>query len=135
MMDSQVMTLISNSLESQLFETFYCETTLDLWQAIQNQFSNKNNQTPIYQLKREITQISQETKIILKLIRHIRFKCEELKFYIPLTTDLFVIQEREEINWVYTFLVALDPIYEAVRAQVFLSIEKLIFDGVIVLIW
>jgi gag-polypeptide of LTR copia-type len=36
MVDSQVMTLISNSLEPQLSETFYCEITLELWQAIKN---------------------------------------------------------------------------------------------------
>jgi gag-polypeptide of LTR copia-type len=43
MIDSQVMTLISNSLEPQLSETFYCETTNELWQATKNQSSNKNN--------------------------------------------------------------------------------------------
>jgi gag-polypeptide of LTR copia-type len=36
MVDSQAMTLISNSLEPQLSETFYCETILELWQAIEN---------------------------------------------------------------------------------------------------
>jgi uncharacterized membrane protein YgcG len=55
MIDSQAMTLISNSLEPQLSKTFYCETTSELWQAIENQFSNKNNHSQIYQLKREIT--------------------------------------------------------------------------------
>jgi gag-polypeptide of LTR copia-type len=35
MIDSQVMTLISNSLEPQLSETFYSETALELWQAIE----------------------------------------------------------------------------------------------------
>jgi hypothetical protein len=34
--DSQVMTLISNSLEPQLSETFYCEISNELWQAIEN---------------------------------------------------------------------------------------------------
>jgi gag-polypeptide of LTR copia-type len=43
MIDSQVMTLISNSLEPQISETFYCETAVELWQAIEKQFSNKNN--------------------------------------------------------------------------------------------
>jgi hypothetical protein len=42
-LDSQAIILISNSLEPQLSEIFYCEITLELWQAIQNQFSNKNN--------------------------------------------------------------------------------------------
>jgi hypothetical protein len=45
-----------------------------------------------------------------------------------------VLQEREETDRVYTFLAALDPSYEAVRAQVLLSTEKLTFDDVIALI-
>jgi hypothetical protein len=36
MVDSQAMTLILNSLEPQLLVSFYCETTLELWQAIKN---------------------------------------------------------------------------------------------------
>jgi gag-polypeptide of LTR copia-type len=43
MIDRQVMTLISNSLEPQLSEIFYIETALELWQAIKTQFSNKNS--------------------------------------------------------------------------------------------
>jgi hypothetical protein len=53
MVDSQVMTLILNSLEPQLSKIFYCETTLELWQTIKNQFSNKNDHSQIYQIKRE----------------------------------------------------------------------------------
>jgi gag-polypeptide of LTR copia-type len=48
MIDSQVMTLITNSLEPQMFETFYSKTTLVLWQAIETQFSNKNSHSQIY---------------------------------------------------------------------------------------
>jgi hypothetical protein len=37
MVDSQAMTLITNSLEPQLSESFcYCETTPELWQEIEN---------------------------------------------------------------------------------------------------
>jgi hypothetical protein len=46
-----------------------------------------------------------------------------------------VLQEREETDRVYTFLAALDLSYEAIRAQIMLSTEKLTFDGVIALIW
>jgi hypothetical protein len=45
-----------------------------------------------------------------------------------------MLQEREEIDWVYTFLAALDSSYEAIRAQILLSTEKLTFDGVTTLI-
>jgi hypothetical protein len=45
-----------------------------------------------------------------------------------------VFQEREEIDRVYTFLSILDSSYEAIRTQILLSTENLIFDGVIALI-
>jgi hypothetical protein len=64
MIDSQVMTLISNSLEPQISETFNYETAAELWQAIENRFSNKNNQSQIYQLKKEIAQIFQDSKSV-----------------------------------------------------------------------
>jgi gag-polypeptide of LTR copia-type len=117
-----------------LSETFYCETTNELWQAIENQFSNKNNYSQIYQLKREIAQISQDSKDIPELIGHVRSKYEELKLYRPPVTDLNVLREREEIDRVYTFLTTLDPTYELIRAQILLSTEQLTFDSVTALI-
>jgi hypothetical protein len=45
-----------------------------------------------------------------------------------------VLQKREETDRVYTFLAALNPSYEDVRAQVLLSTEKLKFDAVTALI-
>jgi gag-polypeptide of LTR copia-type len=134
MIDSQVMTLILNSLEPQLSETFYCKIANELWQAIENQFNNKNNHSLIYQLKREIAQISQDSKDIQELIGHVRAKYEELKLYIPPVTDLNVLREREETDRVYTFLAALDPTYEPIRAQILLSTEQLTFDSVTALI-
>jgi gag-polypeptide of LTR copia-type len=134
MIDSQVMTLISNFLDPQLSETFYCETSSELWQEIENQFSNKNNHSQIYQLKREIAQISQETRDIPQLIGHVRAKFEELKLYRHPTTDLSMLQEREETDRVYTFLVALNSSYEAIRTQILLSTDKLTFDGVTALV-
>jgi hypothetical protein len=52
MLDSQVMTLITNSLQPQLSEEFcYCETAVELWKEIQNQYSNQKGHSQIYQLK------------------------------------------------------------------------------------
>jgi hypothetical protein len=55
MVDSQVMTLISNSLELQLSETFYCETTL----KIKNVASNRK---PIQQQKQSLTDLSTQKR-------------------------------------------------------------------------
>jgi hypothetical protein len=45
-----------------------------------------------------------------------------------------MLLEREETDRLYTFLAALDSSYEAIRAQILLSIEKLTVDCVIALI-
>jgi hypothetical protein len=90
MIDSQVMTLISNSLEPQLSETFYSETTLKLWQAIKIQSSTKTT-IHKYQLKKEFAKIQQESKGVSELIGFVRSKYEELKLYRPPTTDLSML--------------------------------------------
>jgi hypothetical protein len=64
------------------------------------------------------------------LIGHVRAKYEELKLYRPNTTDLKVLQERDEMDRIYTFLAALEPSYEPIRAQILLSTEKLSFEAV-----
>jgi hypothetical protein len=101
-----------------------------LWKEIEGQFGNKKNHSQIYQLKKEIAQISQENREILELIGLVKAKYDELKIYHPHITDLNVIREREETDRVYTFLVALDLSYEVVRAQILQSTEKLSFDEV-----
>ncbi|XP_078156601.1 uncharacterized protein LOC144552497 [Carex rostrata] len=129
--DSQAMTLITNSIDSRLTTSFWaCETAAELWQAIEKQFSDQTSHSQIYQLKTEIVKITQESRDIPELIGLVTAKYEELKLYRPPTTDLNVLREREEMDKIYTFLAALDSSYEAVRAQILLSKEKLTFDDV-----
>jgi hypothetical protein len=64
------------------------------------------------------------------LIEHVRSKYEELKLYQLHTTDQSIIHEREETYLVYTFLGALNSNYEAIRAQILLSTDKLSFEEV-----
>ncbi|KAF3319907.1 gag-polypeptide of LTR copia-type [Carex littledalei] len=97
MIDSQAMTLITNSIEPQLSTSFWtCETATELWQAIEKQYSDQKSHSQIFQLKNEIAKITQESRDIPELIGHIIAKYEELKLYRPPTTDLTVLQEREE---------------------------------------
>jgi len=131
MIDSQAMTLITNSIDPQLSTSFWtCETAAELWQAIEKQLSDQQSHSQIYQLKTEIVKITQESRDIPELIGLVITKYEELKLYRPPTTDLSVLQEREEMDRIYTFLAALDSSYEAIRAQILLSKEKLTFDDV-----
>ena len=78
--DGQTVTLIMNSLEPQLSEMFcYYDTAVELWQAIENQYSNQKNHSHVYHLKKEIAKLSQETKSIPELIGHVRAKYQELQ--------------------------------------------------------
>jgi hypothetical protein len=123
------MTLITNSLEPQLSESFYyCETIAELWQEIENHHSNKKSHSQIYHLKQEIIKILQKSQDVSTLIEHVREKHEELKLYQPNTTDLRVLQKREKMDHIYTFHAALEPNYELIRAQILLLTKKLSFD-------
>jgi hypothetical protein len=50
--------------------------------------------------------------------------------YRPPTTEFSVLQGREETDLVYTFLTTVDSSYEAIRAHILLSTDKLTFDVV-----
>jgi hypothetical protein len=125
------MTLITNSLEPQLFETLcYYETAAKLWQEIENQHSNQKIHSQIYHLKQKIIKITQKSRDVPTLIGHVRAKYEELKLYRPNTTDLKVLQERDEMDRIYTFLAALEPNYELIRAWILLLTERMSFEAI-----
>jgi len=127
----QIFTLILNSLNSQLTEIFvHYETSKELWDAITDQHSNQSNNSHIFQIKKDITQMTQGSKTLSELIRQVKFKYQELKLYRPITTDLVVLQERDELDQIYTFLDALDSSYDSIRAQILNNMERLTFVGV-----
>jgi hypothetical protein len=79
---------------------------------------------------KKLQKISQESRDVPSLIGHVRAKYEELKLYRPNTTDMRVLQKREEMERIYTLLAALEPSYESIRAQILLSTKKLSFEMV-----
>jgi gag-polypeptide of LTR copia-type len=130
-LDGQTFTLILNSLNSQLLEIFvHYESAKELWDAITDQHSNQSNNSHIFQIKKEITQMTQGSKTVSELIEQVKSKYQELKVYRPFTTDLAVLQERDELDQIYTFLDALDLSYDSIRAQILNNTERLTFAGV-----
>jgi hypothetical protein len=73
---------------------------------------------------KKIIKITQKSRDVPTLIGHVRAKYEELKFYRPNTTDLKVLQERDEMDRIYTFLAALEPNYELIRAWITTQIRQ-----------
>jgi hypothetical protein len=74
--------------------------------------------------------MTQGSKTVSELIGQVKFKYQELKLYRPITTDLAVLQERDELDQINTFLDALDLSYDSIRAQILNNTERLTFAGV-----
>jgi hypothetical protein len=74
--------------------------------------------------------MTQGSKTVSELIGQVKSKYQELKVYRPFTTDLAVLQERDELDQIYTFLDALDLSYDSIRAQILNNMERLTFAGV-----
>jgi gag-polypeptide of LTR copia-type len=130
-LNGQTFTLILNSLHSQLTKIFvHYETSKELWDAITDQHSNQSNNSHVFQIKKDITQITQGSKTVSELIGQVKSKYQELKLYRPVTTDLSVLQERDELDQIYTFLDALDSSYDSIQAQILNNTERLTFAGV-----
>ena len=128
--DSQVRTLIKNSIEPNLAEEFFAQTAQELWQEIESEFVNCQNHSQIYQLKREIFQLSQENREIPEFIKLFKAKREELRTFQPATNDPKTLQERQETDEVYLFLAGLDSSYEPIRAQMLLTTGRLTLNTV-----
>ncbi|KAJ4765488.1 01P13-1 [Rhynchospora pubera] len=128
-LDGQTFTLILNSLNPQLNEIFvHCETAKELWEAIQDQYNQQSNNSHIFQMKKELVRIVQGNQTVSQLIGQVKSKYQELKIYRPITTDL--LQERDELDQIYTFLDALDSSYDNLKAQILGSTDRLTFSGV-----
>jgi hypothetical protein len=106
------------------------ETSKELWDAITYQHSNQSNNSHVFQIKKDITQITQGSKTVSELIGQVKSKYQELKLYRPITTDLSVLQERDELDQNYTFLDALDLSYDSIQAQILNNTEQLTFESV-----
>jgi hypothetical protein len=106
------------------------ETTKEIWDAITYQHSHQSNNSYVFQIKKDITQLIQGSKTVSELIGQVKSKYQELKLYRPIITDMSVLQERDELDQIYTFLDALDMSYGLIRAQILNSTERLTFAGV-----
>ncbi|KAJ3685164.1 hypothetical protein LUZ61_014328 [Rhynchospora tenuis] len=62
------------------------------------------------------TTIAQENQPISQLIGQVKSKYHELKIYRLITSDLSVLEERHELDQIYTFLDALDSSYDTLKA-------------------
>ena len=95
--DSQVITWILNSLNSDIYSVFcYANTAKELWENLKSMYSHETNLRRIFELQQKLTTIKmkddQSFAQHLGLIKKLR---QELKVYRPQTTDVKTIAERE----------------------------------------
>jgi hypothetical protein len=117
--NDKIITWLTNSMEPSISDLFLSyDTALELWEAVKNMYGQQNNYSRIYQLKQEIQQEKQGMRKHIEYLGSLKKKKDELRSYRPPTTDLAIIQKREEEDDIFEYLAGLNPSYEAVRAQI-----------------
>jgi ABC-type uncharacterized transport system ATPase subunit len=94
-------------------------------------YDEKHNFSHIYSLKQEISKIKQGNKTHNEYLSQLRAKFEELKVYLPPTSNPIEIQKRREFDEIYTYLSGLDSSNEAVRSQILSSPTPLNFTSIV----
>jgi Retrotransposon gag protein len=117
-----VMKRLLNSMEPQISRLFmYYESAREIWDETKEMFGQEQNFVCfayIFHIKQEISQIKQGTKIVTEYYGDLKVKWDELALYTT-TTDLRALEQEK----VFQFFSGLDPSYEPVRSQIFLSKE------------
>jgi hypothetical protein len=101
----------------------YQETSTEVWEYLQETYDQNQNFSYIYNLKQELQQIKQCNRTNNEYLAELKRKFEELKMYLPPTTDLKEIQKRAERDEIYLYLSGLDSSYENIRSHILLSTD------------
>jgi gag-polypeptide of LTR copia-type len=112
----------------------YQESAKEIWDYLQETYDQNQNFSHVYNLKQELTQIKQENLTNCEYLTELRRKLEELKLYMPPTTDLKEIYKRAERDEIYLYLSGLDESYENIRSHILLSVDLPPFKTVVVMI-
>jgi hypothetical protein len=105
-----------------------------VWDYLLETYDQNQNFSHIYNLKQKLSQIKQGNRTNSEYLAELRRKIEELKLYLPPTTDLKEIQKRAEQDKIYLYLSSLDPSYDSIRSHILLSADLPPFKTVVAMI-
>ena len=122
--DQLVMSWILNSMERNIAEIFsYSESSLDLWEALQDMYGNQNNSARIFQIQQEVNALRQDGRPFVSLLGNFKSLWSELEVYRPHTVDPVVLKKRTEEDRVFQVLASLDSEFEDLRCHILMSPE------------
>jgi predicted CopG family antitoxin len=106
MQDQEVISWLVASMEPHIAEMCtYQETATEVWEYLQETYDQNQNFSHIYNLKQELQQIKQGNRTNSEYLAELKRKLEELKMYLPPTTDHKEIQKRARVmRYIYTSL-------------------------------
>uniref|UniRef100_A0A5B6ZV70 Integrase catalytic domain-containing protein n=1 Tax=Davidia involucrata TaxID=16924 RepID=A0A5B6ZV70_DAVIN len=117
--DAQIMTLLWNSLEPEVFHNVSCaESSKEIWDSLQEMYSSDQNLSRIYQLYQDIFSLQQGDRSVDEYFSILKGMWDELNVYQPLSTDLKIQQRHREEFRVAKFLSGLKPELAPISSQI-----------------
>ena len=122
-------------MEPKIAEIFtFTDNAKELWESVRDMYSQQNNVSRIYQLKKNISETKQGDKPFVEYMGILKTMWDELSHYQPSTTDLKTLQLQAEEDKILQLLANLKPEYESVRSQILMKAELPSFNTVCAII-
>jgi Integrase core domain/GAG-pre-integrase domain/gag-polypeptide of LTR copia-type len=130
--DQLIMSWLLGTMDTKIASALmYCKTSREIWTKAKTRYGQGKNFAHIFSLKQSLANIKQGTFSNSDLVTDLTAKWEEIQMYYPITVDPDEIHKRNEHDLIYTYLGALDPSFEPIRAQILSSAEMPSFDEVV----
>lgn len=116
----------------------FLATAKDIWDAIQQTYSNARDVAQVYEVKVKTIVAKQGSKTVTKYANQLKALWQELEHYRVIKTkcleDVTILKDFIEQDRVYDFLVGLNPEFDQVRIQSLGKQEVPCFNEVVALI-
>ena len=133
--DQLVMSWLLNSMERRIAEIFsYSESSMHLWNQVQEMYGNQNNVARVFQLKKDISSLQQAGKPFVQHLGSLTSMWNELDVYRPHTTDATILIKRADEDKIFQLLASLGPEFEDLRSHILMNSELSSFSGVCAII-
>lgn len=110
--DQLVMSWFLNSMERKIAEIFsYSESSLLLRSKMKEMYGNQNNFPCVFQLKKDISSLRQESKTFVQHLGTLTGMWNELDVYRLHATDAIVLLKRAEEDKIFQLLASLSSDY------------------------
>ncbi|KAM1635446.1 hypothetical protein PS1_013615 [Malus domestica] len=97
-----VIAWLLNSMERKIAQIFnYSKSSLLLWTTVKEMYGNQNNSAHVFQLKRDMSVIQQESKSFIQHLGSLKSMWNKLDVYMSHTTDSTVLLKMDEKDKIF----------------------------------